>query len=671
MTFTSPQPLPLERAHAERWSLAISVFAILFFACFLALPLATRVGDGSEYYALYLAERFTHLPFMTEKAWGIYAAQVSAGMPGIPLENLMSAFPALQLGNGADFNHFWLYSLVPSLIGSAVHILTGHELPPHVAFLVFHGFLFAVFVLIARRFFNIHGVIAVCVLVFLSPMFWFIDKVHTEFFTFCVIGSAVTLTLKNRYLVAAFFVSLASTQNISFAPIAFFLVLADYSSRTQPRRFSLYETGLLLLVAGFCLLHPAYYFFRFGVVTPQLLAGGAKSSPDWAMLYLWILDPDVGLLPNWPFGVALLMGAWLGRGQIKPMLASDTKAIVFLLASYLLVSLAAQSATQNLNSGATPGLARYATWYIPLFFLPTLATIRFFSQNSLSPALLTTALVSILSIAYNWSVNHPFKGEGSYNEYSPASRIIQEHFPGLYNPPSEIFAERFSGNGEGVWLSQPFAIMGPDCRKVLVMDRPGARSFIADSRFTCQVSPNLAENFIREKLRGSTALAGKDHYLTLTDADIQEIIFRPVEGKTYQFASGHAMPGILKSGWGQSESWGTWCIGKKCELDLVCPANPVDHSGLRAVISLNPFVTPAHPDVTFSVQTREQTLWSGNIIAPITLSFDFTAEHCKADQKIPLQFTVENPVSPRKLGMSGDTRTLGIALISVRYEKHN
>ncbi|MCK9912270.1 hypothetical protein MXD81_24160, partial [Microbacteriaceae bacterium K1510] len=51
-----------------------------------------------------------------------------------------------------------------------------------------------------------------------------------------------------------------------------------------------------------------YYFARYGVVTPQVLAGGATPGLYLNIWYIWLIDPDIGLFPNWPFGL-LLLGA--------------------------------------------------------------------------------------------------------------------------------------------------------------------------------------------------------------------------------------------------------------------------------------------------------------------------------------------------------------------------
>jgi len=45
---------------------------------------------------------------------------------------------------------------------------------------------------------------------------------------------------------------------------------------------------------------------------------------------------------------------------------------------------------------------------------------------------------------------------------------MQSNYPKSYDPPPELFAERFSGLGEAVWLNDPKIVIGPGFHKILV-----------------------------------------------------------------------------------------------------------------------------------------------------------------------------------------------------------
>ncbi|WP_217619259.1 hypothetical protein, partial [Achromobacter sp. GbtcB20] len=165
-----------------------------------------------------------------------------------------------------------------------------------------------------------------------------------------------------RYLAAALFIALASTQNPSFALVAciplFYRVVLQ-----RERRYSLFEVAMAVAVVVAVLAHPVYYFARYGVVTPQLLAGGAALGGNIWTFYVWIVDPDLGLLPNWPLGLLVLLAALVAYLRKPVSLAGPgTWRVTAFVLACCAINFFAHSSTTNLNSGATPGLARYALW---------------------------------------------------------------------------------------------------------------------------------------------------------------------------------------------------------------------------------------------------------------------------------------------------------------------
>jgi hypothetical protein len=313
-------------------------------------------------------------------------------------------------------------------------------------------------------------------------MLWFFDKVHAELFVYCLVLSAVIFIYSKRYLPGSFLLALASTQNPSFAIVATIPFIYSFVAQRASRYYNFVE---ILLIAGTplaILAHPVYYFLRFVVPTPQLLAGGASLGGNLSSFYIWLLDPDLGLLPNWPLGSMFILVAiaLFFFSKNKKNLLSNKPFLLF-FASFLLINLYAHSSTTNLNSGATPGLARYALWYLPLLFPVILYVLdRFPAKKVISyPLIATAAIISIFSIVNN----NPKKHE-QYQKPSYLSRFIQTKLPLLYNPPPEVFAERFSGCGEKINSLNPRGILGPDCRKLLIYSGPNRTIVTAPAHCT-------------------------------------------------------------------------------------------------------------------------------------------------------------------------------------------
>ncbi|MET0319718.1 MAG: hypothetical protein ABW069_03240 [Duganella sp.] len=304
---------------ARPYFMIVLAVAVLFLALG-GLP-AQRVGDGAEYYAMFHAWTAAWRPWTTPASQAAYDALLAGGSVTdlVPRAWFDASFGALRIGATTDFNHFWFYSLLAALV-HALARLVGVHLSPHASFLLLHAVLVAATLAAGYRCHGRRGVAVVGLLLFASPMVWFLDKVHTELFTVCLLTLGMLAMGRLRLAAAALLFALASTQNPSFALVAGL----PWAYRVLGHRRQQYTAGELALLAGAAaavLLHPAYYLLRHGVVTPQLLAGGAELGGNLSRFYIWIVDPDLGLLPNWPLGTAaLLLGAaWCARGRDAAM----------------------------------------------------------------------------------------------------------------------------------------------------------------------------------------------------------------------------------------------------------------------------------------------------------------------------------------------------------------
>ena len=119
----------------------------------------------------------------------------------------------------------------------------------------------------------------------------------------------------------------------------------------------------------------------------------------------------------------------------------------------------------NVNHGGTPGLSRYATWFIPL-------AIPLFQQvdRVLGRRVAWMALPAVASAALGVWAFHPARAEAADRPTRLASFLWTRH-PLFDNPLPEIFAERLRGLDEN-WL--PAATAG--CEKILLPGRGGRDS---------------------------------------------------------------------------------------------------------------------------------------------------------------------------------------------------
>jgi len=656
----------IQKKCPESLSVIYQIRPYLFIALGLGIVFAfllqlkpTRVGDGSEYYALYLAFIKTLRPWMTDSSFAEYARLVHSGhiLGMVPSEHLSQAFPALKLIGTADFNHFWFYSLLAAMIGSTSG-LVGAQVEPHTSFLILHWLLLCVPTGLAFRYYGWKGVAVVVLMTFGSPLIWFTDKVHSEFFTYCLALVSVICVLRVNYISAAVGMALASTQNPSFAIVAGFLLCTQVVVGRH-RKYELLEVVGIAATVLIVFLHPCYYFFRFGVLTPQLLAGGADLGGNLSSFYIWIFDPDLGLLPNWPMGIAFLVvgGIFLCSSNKNNVKYKSNLSFWLFFLVYFLSAIYAHSSTQNLNSGATPGVARYALWYSPLVFPFALWSFTWVAENRIKIVIASVMCLFLFSL--NVYQNYPARSE-SYSTPTKLSKFIQKKLPGFYNPPAEVFLERYSGLGETPGAATVMAVVGPDCKKVLLI--PG----IDKNRVTAPSSCRLDVEALAVTLKQKQSNLSAAKYFNLIEDEISSARFVPALNKDYGLKSGGEGGQVLLSGWSARESWGVWSDGNEAKLQFPAPSN-ISNKNVKILLNLVAFTNGKRLGTKLSINAGSQQLWKGELTGTPTDVVIGIPIIGIVDGSANVSLLIANPASPLSMGLSSDARNLGVGLLSFKY----
>ncbi|WP_338576053.1 hypothetical protein V6L78_11775 [Pseudomonas canadensis] len=627
----------------------IALFTLLFFI-FLSKLTPQRVGDGNEYYALYLAWKETLRPWMNDSSYHafqqLYLNNSIAGM--MPEDWLRGYSPALRLRDESDFNHFWFYSFLAFAVARACQIF-GLLLSPHAAFLGLHFLLVTGTAYVAYHLYGKRGLLTFTLMTLFSPMLWFSDKVHTELFTYCLTLAGVMLVYSKKYTLAALLLALASTQNPSFSLIAF-IPFAFRFCLEKNKPFTIVEVFLMIATACAVLAHPIYYFLRFGVPTPQLLAGGASLGENLSIFYIWLFDPDLGLLPNWPLGILLIFLSCCFAVTKNPriQLSSKNKCFYFFASVFLIVSLFANSSTTNLNSGATPGLARYSLWYLPLLFPIVFYFVNHFpTRKSISyPLALVVAFLCYTTI----KTNNPSGPEG-YDSPSWLSNTIQLKLPWLYTPPIEVFKERFSGRGETSY-DNIRGVLGPDCHKLLILS--GEHKELVTVPARCMIDPRSLGSLINQ-----SPPPLNDKFSKLSEAQYSQLLPKMKPG-TYSLATSGSGTFALTSGWWTSENWGVWSVGKTAVLSLPCSADQyyAEKDKLDITLSLHGF---GRQKVTITQDKKE--LFDGHIEAQTELPLTVNINKCSSSRVI-IKIAIKEPIAPSDISKSEDRRKLGIGASS-------
>lgn len=123
--------------------------------------------------------------------------------------------------------------------------------------------------------------------------------------------------------------------------------------------------------------------------------------------------------------------------------------------------------------------------------------------------------------------------------------------------------------------------------------------------------------------------------------------------------------GGLVSGWSVIYDWGVWSIGYTAELNFSILADEIaDTSDLELIFNLRAVPSPTYLAVYINDYFAAEYVLSGWDIVTVPLPYDILAKANSIEDlyDINVRFEIANPVSPYELGISTDTRILGIGL---------
>lgn len=383
-------------------------------ACLLTQSTPRNVGDGVEYLAMARNLADGRSPSLTA------ADRRAAGI----------AFPNLEADDGRqETMHFWLYPAlgVPFLLAAKA---VGAEAPT--AFLILNICCLAAAATVAVRQLPPNAF----VLLFVGPILWWIDKLHTEVFTFSLLTLAFLWA--RRHLGLSFVaLGVAAAQN---PPIAGLMLAVAWWQRKQ------WWNGYGAWLGGatgvaIAAWHPSWYLWRLGRLTP--LVESPIHVPRLERLVAPLVDLNIGLVVHAPFlalamaiAIVVLAGS-LRNGANAHTETRDTLVVTGVCSLWLLFSFAQ---TLNINHGATPGMTRYALWLIPALGVPLFGMLDRREMVSRRASRAFGAL-AVLSAAWSVFAFHPARPP-AHLQPTWIAEVVWTQWPHLTNPVPEIFAER-------------------------------------------------------------------------------------------------------------------------------------------------------------------------------------------------------------------------------------
>jgi hypothetical protein len=119
---------------------------------------------------------------------------------------------------------------------------------------------------------------------------------------------------------------------------------------------------------------------------------------------------------------------------------------------------------------------------------------------------------------------------------------------------------------------------------------------------------------------------------------------------------------MLGGGWSRPERWGVWSSSDKASLHIPRPENAT--GTLKLEFDVRAYLPEAHPTQTVDVwvNRRMYDRWIFDTAHPAGLR-TIQIDDVSNVPDIDIDFVVDSPVSPKDLGMSDDTRKLGVGLV--------
>ena len=419
-----------------------------------------RVGDAGEYVAMSWQLSNLDPPSLTPDdvvAFREHAAGIRNAMPDYAG---FAPKPELESGGRFDFAHFWSY---PLLTVPFEWVARAADWPDTYAFAAVNILIACLAMALTLRKLGLGPAI----LLFVSPLIWWLDKPHTEVVVFSLVLVALLLW-RTRPVVGIVCMAFLMSMNLGFAVPA----VVYGASALLDRRSHLFDGALnrVLLVgaAVIAAAHPAYYLVRLGRIDPQSLLGTASVRLTGVSRFLDpLLDPYIGLVSWWPFlllvaGVGGFLRAWRRVPQKRTIAQWAVTWSPFILAMAVLFG---QSQNIEPASGGNFGLSRYAMWLAPFAIYGMGRTVF---RTALQRVFFT--VVTAASVAMSLNVARMSRPDFWYTTRpNRVATFVFDHAPWIWNPPPQVFMGIESGQLKGPKAPKiPMANVA--CTKLLAVD---------------------------------------------------------------------------------------------------------------------------------------------------------------------------------------------------------
>lgn len=137
-------------------------------------------------------------------------------------------------------------------------------------------------------------------------------------------------------------------------------------------------------------------------------------------------------------------------------------------------------------------------------------------------------------------------------------------------------------------------------------------------------------------------------------------------GTVIDARKGGNAPLYLGQGWARAQDAGTWMLGTSAELVLPLHAAP-EAGDLELQARVRPLLADGQSPLTATLQANDRVVatWSLGEVRPANVSCVLSPSIVALEQPLRLRFDVDRACAPSAVGLSADTRPLGLLLVSL------
>jgi hypothetical protein len=130
---------------------------------------------------------------------------------------------------------------------------------------------------------------------------------------------------------------------------------------------------------------------------------------------------------------------------------------------------------------------------------------------------------------------------------------------------------------------------------------------------------------------------------------------------------------MRRDGWGDAEPWGTWTISPVATLRPFAISNIAANSDILFEATVRAFIPKAggFQHVTVRANGIVVANWTLTDFEPVAVSARIPNTAITGRPGLELSFDISNPTSPASVGLSSDTRELGMGLVALKLKELN